>query len=119
MKNFILKKALILICFVLTAPVFGGDEAHENVVHAAAHFGTSFAINQFFYAANQRVLRMDKPHALGFAIFTTLVVGFTYKYLEVMSQPPGSNVGPDIVRALVWNSAGVLGSCVVIELGNW
>lgn len=108
---------LILSLLVVVRPA-KADESHENVVHATAHFGASYALNHLFYTINRKGFQMDKGNALVFSIFTTLAIGFTYKYMEAMSQPVGTNVGPDMLRAMVWNSAGIVGSTFVIELGG-
>lgn len=109
----------IILCTLWCTPLLLADESHENLVHATAHFGASFAINQTLYTVNRQILQMDKPNALIFSVFTTLAIGFTYKYMEVMSTPLGTDVTQDMARAMIWNVAGVLGSSFVIELGSW
>lgn len=61
---------------------------------------------------------MDKKNALLFSIFTTAVIGFTYKYLEMMSAK-GDSFTPDFGRSMLWNGFGVVSSVVVIEIGDW
>jgi hypothetical protein len=108
---------MLMFTLILLPTNIRADESHEQEVHNVAHFGASFAINQFSYAFYTKAFRMDKNTALGFSIFTTLLVGFTYKYMEAMSTTtPGI---PGLGQSMLWNGIGVAGSVFTIKIGDF
>lgn len=83
-----------------------GSTAHadEADVHFAAHFGLSYAITMIGYGIAEKGFEMKPVPAFIFAAGLSLLVGFTYKYMEAV-QNNGSC--PSMGRAMLQNTAGV------------
>ena len=109
----------ILALFLFSIPARAD---HNELVHFAAHVGTSFAINTVAYGAcykkNLIGLRTiqenqdDKVPCIMLAAFTTTMIGFLYKHLE-------TNVTfPDMARSMGYNALGTglsIGSVFLFE----
>ena len=78
--------------------------------HFAYHFVASGAIYTGSYLFVHDVLGCTKTDSVIFSAFTTLLIGFTYKYMEQMHQT--SNV--DFGRPMIYNSIGVFVPAVVL-----
>lgn len=106
-----IKKLSILTLFLFCINSYAEDN-NEQFVHDTAHFGASYAINMFSYGLFRKAFKMDQTNALIFSAFTTLAIGFTYKYMEGMEsgQMP-ANLG----RAMLLNTAGVGGAVFTVK----
>lgn len=96
--------ALILIAGVLLGTACETARADEADVHFAAHFGLSYAITMIGYGIAEKGFQMKPVPAFIFAAGLSLLVGFTYKYMEAV-QNNGSC--PSMGRAMLQNTAGV------------
>lgn len=89
---------VMLVCLVFQANVAKAD--HEQDVHAAAHIGMSYLIDDAFSMFYKKAFGMDDLTGEIFAAASTLFVGVLYKAEEGAS-------GRDMLRATGLNSIGV------------
>lgn len=92
------------------APGDNLDTEHDQFVHACAHIGMSATLNTFFLGFYKKMFQMERRPAMGFAAFTTLLVGLSYKYM----QPKGVNDGSAIAQSMLQNSIGVILSDLIV-----
>lgn len=104
-----LKLFLLLVLVGFSAPKKA--LADEAGAHFMAHFGGSYMINTISYGFYRRAFRMDATSAMIASSCTTLLIGFTYKYMQAMEegQMP-ANTG----KAMLQNLGGVAASNVSI-----
>jgi hypothetical protein len=93
-------KPFTLLILLACAHTFADDA----LTHAAAHIGTSFAINQIAYGFNTKILKLNQPKSLVLAAIAALAVGFTFKAVEGIGQ---GGLPPSTGRAMIENAAGV------------
>lgn len=60
----------------------GWADTHEDLVHATAHIGASYAIQTVLYGVNFQGLGLDKTQSEGLALVEALMIGLAYKALE-------------------------------------
>lgn len=94
--------SLMLSC-IANADQYLVDASHDSTVHATAHIGTSYIINTFVYGVMYKGLKCDRTDSIFFALFTTLVIGATYKLLE---NPDSSAFG----TSMLYNGIGAAAS---------
>jgi EamA domain-containing membrane protein RarD len=105
-------KRLLIIGLLFTSLASTADTNHEDLVHFSAHFGMSYAISMFTYGVMRKGLGISVNESLGFSIFTTLVVGLTYKYMEAMTTGSFAGMG----TSMLYNATGVAASYITIKM---
>lgn len=74
---------LFLSCYSL---VFSTNcKANDELLHIAAHVGSSYILQTVFYGINTEALKMNKPTAEALALIETLAIGLAYKLNEPAS----------------------------------
>lgn len=92
-----------LMCYSITAKADVVTSSDPNLEHFAAHFGISYMLNTFSYGVCRKALGLTQKDSFIFSAFTTLAIGFTFKYLEVMNGGNTSSWGSSMLQ----NAAGV------------
>lgn len=111
-------KTYLIILALMTNLAVADD--HDDLVHFAAHFGMSYAINTFSYGlfrgmsksagrADDPVLRMQE---MVMAAAFTLIVGFSYKAIEL--APPS-----DVAHSMFLNVLGVAAANISFVAFQW
>jgi hypothetical protein len=91
---------LCLIALILLyTPITALGDGHDDLVHATAHLGLSYALTDVFYGVFRRGFEMPKTTAYLFSITYTLVLGLTYEYVGMASMDHTK-------KAMIWNGVG-------------
>lgn len=98
---------LVLLLSLLSAPLFADQTTHD-----VAHFGASFAIETFTYGIVKKSLKLSETESFAISVFTTFLIGFTYKYVEQMNQI--NNVNFD--RPMFFNAVGIGSAVLTIKM---
>lgn len=107
MRNLIIS-VVIFLTQSCSMPVHADD--HEDMVHSAAHFGMSYAINTFVYGTMHKGLGCGVSESMFMSVLTTTLVGLTYKYVESNGPVQG------LEKAVLWNGVGTVGSILTIKM---
>ncbi len=117
MKQLIHQYLAVFLLFTALIMCLTGRLAHASdleTTRGAAHIGVSFALETLTYGFYSKAFTMPRPQALYFSILTTIVIGLTYKEMELMNTP-GKGSG-DLGRSMLQNAIGtgiaVGGICV-------
>lgn len=76
------------------------DADHDDLVHSAAHFGMSYAIQDISQRLLAKAFGMPRSTAFFFGLIISNSIGLTYKYTE------GSGPVQGLGRAILWNNLG-------------
>lgn len=108
-----MKWMIILLILIWFLTLFGCKTTMADdtmLVHAAAHVGLSYAINDVAFTVMHDGLGMNKWWSLATANVVSLGVGLGYKVLEANT---GGNYD-SLPRAMTENAAGVIASSLTI-----
>jgi hypothetical protein len=109
---------LILVLSISATLLFAQPTAADDAaVHFAAHFGVSYVLSTAIYGFTENVLMCSKTDAFIFATVTTLLVGAVYKFTEITPSDP--QWPATFGRAMLYNSAGILGAGLTITVFKW
>lgn len=103
---------IIAFAFLLSNPIKADDAA---LVHAAAHVGLSYLINDFGYTALHDGLKVDKRWALVASAAFTLTVGAAWKIYEIKN----GGTFDSVPRAMTENTIGLGLSSLTITVWRW
>lgn len=97
---------IILLTFYTTITHAESNE----VIHFAEHFTSSAALYTAFYSTMHYGLGVSRTDSFIFSAFSTLLIGFTYKYIEQMNQPSNVNFG----KPMLYNTIGVVTPAIIL-----
>jgi hypothetical protein len=84
--------------------------ANGDGTHFAKHFVASGVLYTGSYLFMHDVLGCTKTDSFIFGAFTTLLIGFTYKYMEQMNQTSNVSFG----KPMIYNGIGVVVPAVLL-----
>lgn len=107
----IIKKPILLILLTIFAQTSKAQDPPPSLfsesgdgTHFMKHFITSSVIYTGLYLFTNKKLRCFKMDSFIFSAFTTLLIGFTYKYVQGLEE---GYVPPNLGKAMLFNGIGV------------
>ncbi len=89
------------------------SDPHEELVHFAAHVGTSYMISTMLFGFTHKAIGLTQNDSLEFSIFTTLVLGLVYKDMEAINNR--SQGIPGLGKSMLYNCIGVTGTIFTVK----